>query len=86
MLRSDVYELADDGRVLPRAEAPFVELDPAVYKRIDDFEARFDAGPPSLAGCTRFVVHGDVRFGRGVVARGEVELHGPAEVPDGARL
>ena len=86
VLRSDVYELADDCRVLPRAEAPFVELDPAVYKRIDDFEARFDAGPPSLAGCTRFVVHGDVRFGRGVVARGEVELHGPAEVPDGARL
>jgi UTP--glucose-1-phosphate uridylyltransferase len=57
-----------------RAAPPFVDLDPAYYERIDDFESRFAFGAPSLVGCERFVVRGDVTFGRGVVARGLVEI------------
>ena len=45
-----------------RRRAPFVELDPAHYRRLADFERRFPHGPPSLAGCQRFVVRGDASF------------------------
>jgi UTP--glucose-1-phosphate uridylyltransferase len=86
LVRSDAYELAEDGRMLPVGEQPLVELDPAHYKRLPDLEARFPAGPPSLTRCTRFTVRGDVRFGRDVTAVGAVEVTGPAEIPDGAVL
>jgi UTP--glucose-1-phosphate uridylyltransferase len=88
VVRSDAWELGGDGRMTPAfADAPPVlELDPACYGRIDDLEARFPAGPPSLRGCRRLTVRGDVTFGAGVVVEGEVELDGPAHVPDGALL
>ncbi len=73
-LRSDVYRLRDDGRVEPVAEPPYIALDPASFRRVDDFEARFPHGAPSLRECRRFVVRGDVTFGRAVVARGRVEV------------
>jgi UTP--glucose-1-phosphate uridylyltransferase len=79
-LRSDVYRLLGDGRIEPVAEPPYIALDPSYFKRIDGFEARFPHGPPSLRHCTRFVVRGDVTFGRGVVARDRVEVC--ADVPD----
>jgi UTP--glucose-1-phosphate uridylyltransferase len=90
VLRSDVYRLADDARIerdpaRPGAD-PFVELDRRHFGRLEDFDARFPHGPPSLVACDRFVVRGDVTFGAGVVARGAVEIDGPARVPDGARL
>jgi UTP--glucose-1-phosphate uridylyltransferase len=79
VLRSDAYVLTDDFHVVlaPEREdgAPLVELDSKYFKRLRDFDARFPAGPPSLVGAERFVVEGDVRFGRDVVARGEVEIH-----------
>ena len=75
VLRSDAYVLTEDFHVAlaPEREdgAPFVELDPKHYKRLRDFDARFPDGPPSLVGAERFVVEGDVRFGRDVVARGQ---------------
>jgi UTP--glucose-1-phosphate uridylyltransferase len=78
VLRSDVYTVSDDLRVEPtpeRAERlPFVELDSRFYKLLDDFEARFPDGPPSLRQADRLVVHGDVTFGPGVVIRGAVEV------------
>jgi UTP--glucose-1-phosphate uridylyltransferase len=90
VLRSDVYRLDDDARVVRDGEEPFVELDPAHFKTVAEFERRFPAGPPSLAGCERFVVRGDVTFGAGVVARGSVEVTAPEgealRVPDGAVL
>ncbi len=79
-LRSDVYRLRGDGRVEPVAEPPYIALDPAYFRRVDDFEARFPHGAPSLRECRRFVVRGDVTFGRDVVARGRVEVC--ADVPD----
>jgi UTP--glucose-1-phosphate uridylyltransferase len=90
VLRSDVFGLDDDARVVRGGDEPFVELDPAHFKTVAGFERRFPAGPPSLAGCERFVVRGDVTFGAGVVARGTVEVAAPEgealRVPDGAVL
>jgi UTP--glucose-1-phosphate uridylyltransferase len=85
-LRSDVYALRPDGRVLGVGEPPYISLDPEHYRRLDDFEVRFPSGAPSLARCDRFTVRGDVTFGAGVVARDRVAVRGPAHVPDGAVL
>jgi UTP--glucose-1-phosphate uridylyltransferase len=62
VLRSDVYTLADDGRLEAVAQPPFVDLDPEHFGRLADFERRFPHGPPSLAGCERFVVRGSASF------------------------
>jgi UTP--glucose-1-phosphate uridylyltransferase len=88
-LRSDAYVLTGEARVEladGRREAPFVALDPAHFKLLRDFEARFPDGPPSLVACDRFEVDGDVRFGADVVARGAVKLTGPREIPAGTVL
>ena len=88
-LRSDAYELTDDARVVlagERDSAPYVALDSEYYKLLKDFEERFAAGPPSLVECNRFEVEGDVHFGAGVVARGDVIVRGPREIEDGAEL
>jgi UTP--glucose-1-phosphate uridylyltransferase len=75
LLRSDAYEVADDGTVnLVVPQAPLVDLDPAYYKTMAKFEARLPEGPPSLREATRLTVRGDWTFGSGVVARGDVEL------------
>jgi len=79
-LRSDVYRLCRDGRVEAVAEPPYIALDPACFKCVGDFEARFPYGAPSLRACARLIVRGDVTFGRDVVARGRVEVC--ADVPD----
>ena len=90
VLRSDVFRLDEDGRVVRDGEEPFVELDPEHFGTLADFDRRFPAGVPSLAGAERFVVRGDVTFGAGVVARGPVEVEAPAgealHIPDGAVL
>jgi UTP--glucose-1-phosphate uridylyltransferase len=92
VLRSDVYTLDQDFRVLPLPERaldlPYVELDPRYYKLLDEFESRFPDGPPSLREARRLVVHGDVTFGRDVVVRGSVELNRdePARLEDGSVL
>ena len=93
-LRSDAYRLTADARVELAPErdgrVPFVALDGDHFKLLRDFEARFPKGPPSLAACDRLEVEGDVRFGAGVVARGEVivrqEGDEPLEVRDGTVL
>jgi UTP--glucose-1-phosphate uridylyltransferase len=65
-----------------------VELDPRFYKIIDEFNARFPAGPPSLREAQRLVVHGDVSFGAGVIVRGVVSLEAaePRRIPEGTVL
>ncbi|HEX8119625.1 MAG TPA: UTP--glucose-1-phosphate uridylyltransferase [Solirubrobacteraceae bacterium] len=87
LVRSDAYALTGDGHLeLVPETPPLVELDPDFYKLIDDFDARFPAGPPSLAQATRLEVHDDVTFGRGVVVRGSVTVMGPRRVEDGEVL
>jgi UTP--glucose-1-phosphate uridylyltransferase len=89
-VRSDAYELAGDWtvRLAPSRDGrpPLVELDAGHFKLLRDFEARFAAGPPSLAECERLTVEGDVSFGREVVVRGSVTVEGPARIEDGAVL
>ncbi len=91
VLRSDAYELDAGANVVLAAardgRAPLVELDPAHYRLLADFEARFPSGAPSLVGCERLAVQGDVVFGAGVVVRGTVTVaqagEAPLTVPDG---
>ncbi len=89
VLRSDCYELTEQWRMVlagGREAQPGVELDPEYYKLLDDFEARFPEGPPSLVEAERLVVRGDVTFGAGVTVTGAVELEGPARIEAGAQL
>ena len=78
--RSDAYVFrADDAVLEPAAERrgappPVIDLDPVFYRRLDDFEARFPAGPPSLVGAERLVVRGDVTFGAGTRVAGAAEV------------
>ena len=88
---SDAFTLTDDWRVVPtpgRAGDLVVDLDAAHYGRVDQLEAHFPFGPPSLVACTRLRVTGDVRFGAGVVCRGDVAVRGGtgSAVADGAVL
>ena len=77
-VRSDAYVLTDDWQIAPnpaRALDPLVvRLDARYYHLIDDLEARFPFGPPSLVDCERLTVTGDVRFGREVKCRGVAEI------------
>lgn len=73
-LRSDAYRLLDSGQVVlveaRNGRPPIIDLDPAYYKLISDFEARFPDGPPSLVDCDRLEVRGDVTFAAETPIRG----------------
>jgi UTP--glucose-1-phosphate uridylyltransferase len=88
LVRSDAYELTADGRLLPveGVGAPVIALDPRYYGSLHELERRFPDGPPSLRRCTSLTVRGDVVFGRDVELVGDVELRGPAHIPDDAVL
>jgi UTP--glucose-1-phosphate uridylyltransferase len=89
VLRSDVYEVSERCAVQPVVRPlPYVELDKRYYRLLDQFEARFPDGPPSLRLAERLVVHGDFTFGRGVVVRGAVELTAqePTRIDPGTEL
>jgi UTP--glucose-1-phosphate uridylyltransferase len=88
VVRSDAYELTSDGRMRPTfdGQEPVVTLDEDYYKLLPDFEQRFPAGAPSLRRCCQFEVEGDVTFGAGIVAVGDVRVAGPGHVPDGTVL
>ena len=93
-VRSDAYELTDDFRVVPssaRTLGPLiVTLDPPYYGFVDQMEARFPHGAPSLVACELLDVVGDVAFGRDVIVRGPVRLanRGGTQraIPDGTVL
>jgi UTP--glucose-1-phosphate uridylyltransferase len=76
-VRSDAYELGDDWRITLRPEReapPNIDLDDRYFKLIDDFEARFTYGVPSLRRCDALTVEGDVWFGADVEVRGAVRI------------
>ena len=75
VLRSDVYEIRSDfvlDRIGP--QLPVVQLDPAHYAMITEFDKRFPQGAPSLQKATSLRVDGDWTFGRGVQVVGDVAL------------
>jgi len=77
-VQSDRYQLTPEYRVVKSEKVTtpdiVVDLDPRFYKMIFDLQERFPDGPPSLVDCSLFAVEGDIRFGRDVVCRGEVQL------------
>jgi UTP--glucose-1-phosphate uridylyltransferase len=81
-LRSDAYRLTDEYHLAlagsRQGPPPVIDLDERHYKVLADFERRFPYGPPSLVGCARLKVTGDLVFEAGVVCRGEVELSNPS--------
>lgn len=89
VLWSDVYILTQNYRLVmnpkrisgPPRRPPIVELDDRYYKNFDDLAARFPFGPPSLVLCEHLRIVGDVRFGRDVVVRGEVEIINEEDEP-----
>ena len=92
-VRSDAYVLTGEFHVQLAPERdgpPVIDLDADHFKLIRDFDARFAAGPPSLVGCERLAVEGDVAFGRGVVVRGSVKVAqegaGQLKIEDGTVL
>ena len=93
VVRSDAYDLSEGAEMVPARPTeplPQVSLDPAYFKDIADFDARFPAGPPSLCGCRRLRVEGDVRFAAGVVVEGSVVVRAEPgerlEIPAGTVL
>jgi UTP--glucose-1-phosphate uridylyltransferase len=90
-MRSDAYELTSDGevRLVPsRVDAPLVDLDHN-YRLIQDFDAHFPYGVPSLLRCDRLTVRGDWTFGRDIAVIGDVAVSAddaPGRIPDGTVL
>jgi len=91
VLRSDAYELTDDAQVRlspSRSAAPLVDLDKP-YKLVNDFDARFPAGAPSLIDAERLTVKGDWTFGKDVTVVGTATVladGSPGTIADGTTL
>jgi UTP--glucose-1-phosphate uridylyltransferase len=89
LLRSDVYELNAEGKLVARTDkAPEVDLDGRFYKLVDDFTGRIPHAP-SLRRATSLKVRGDWTFGDDIAVIGDAELTDegePQTVPDGSRL
>ena len=80
VLRSDCYDLDDDGVLHQVPERiPFVDLDKA-YKLVGDFDRLFPAGAPSLREAASLEVEGEWTFEADVRVRGAVRV-GPAGSP-----
>ncbi|AKT52443.1 UTP--glucose-1-phosphate uridylyltransferase [Arsenicicoccus sp. oral taxon 190] len=90
LLRSDVYDLREDGTLQMQVDkAPVVSLDSAHFKKIGDFEQRVPGDVPSLRDATALTVEGDWTFGDRVVVQGAVTLPDEGEarrVEDGTVL
>lgn len=77
-LRSDRFVLLEDGCLVQNSRAQTdiiqIELDPAYYRYIDDFNKRFFHGTPSLLECESLTVFGDVYFESDVTVKGSVTI------------
>jgi len=77
-IRSDCYYLDDQYRLKVNPdrheEKIEIELDPEFYAKIDELNARFPFGSPSLVDCRTFCIKGDVRFEKDVIIRGDVMI------------
>ena len=84
-VRSDWFVLTPDARLIPNPErisdTITIRLDPDHYGKIDDFEAHFGQGAPSLKQCTALTVHGDVYFEKNVTISGAVTIQQTGQQP-----
>ena len=78
-VRSDCYLLNTEfklhqnpDRTLPSIR---IQLDKRYFQKIDDFDARFANGVPSLIDCNSLIVEGDVTFEADVVIKGQVTIN-----------
>ena len=93
-VRSDAFVMTEGYHIIPSPERGLgpllITLDPTYYKLLDDFEARFPHGAPSLIDCSSLDVKGDFTFGKDVVCKGEVRLTNESdeqmEIPDGTTI
>jgi len=89
LVRSDLYELDDESRVVSLIDhdEPFIDLS-SHYTFIQDFDAHFPHGVPAIREAHSLVVDGDVTFGRDVSCVGDVTVRAdsPRTIEDGARL
>lgn len=86
LLRSDAFSLDEHtAKLVTQVETiPGVDLDPAFYQFVADFEARLPH-PISLRQASSLRVRGDVTFGRDIVVVGnaDIEADGPEVLADG---
>lgn len=77
-IRSDAYEITEDHRLVliasRNSQPPTVQLDKKLYKLVEDLDAAFPNGAPSLARCDSLKIEGPVRFEAHVVLEGNVEI------------
>ena len=75
-LWSDAYVVTADHRLVldPSRNGcpPVTVLDPDYFKFISDFALRFPQGVPSMLGCEKLTVRGDVTFLGGVECHGQI--------------
>lgn len=91
-IRSDIYLLTEDFRIIPNPARKLghilIKLDPAYYGLIDNMDAGFPHGAPSLLECEELGIRGNIRFGRNICLRGRVQLVNEAKeqvhIEDGA--
>ncbi|HHT12947.1 MAG TPA: UTP--glucose-1-phosphate uridylyltransferase [Propionibacterium sp.] len=89
LLRSDVYNLTGEGKLIACSDStPEISLDSRYYKTVQKFAQRIPYAP-SLRKATSFKVEGDYTFGARVVVKGDVTLPDedePQVVEDGTKL
>lgn len=77
-VRSDLFQLSPEFlvKIIPERQDSSIEidLDQSYYKLIDDFEARFPNGSPSLKECKQLKLEGDVLFGKNVNLKNNVHI------------
>ena len=94
VVRSDIYILDEGFQVVPDPsrdlDSIIVSFEDPCYRLINDMDARFPSGVPSLIDCERLRIVGDVQFGSNVTLRGDVELMnlsgGQVEIIDGTTI
>ena len=88
LVRSDLYALDQRQALVQQVPSvPAVKLASEPYKLINDFEARFPQGVPSLKEAVSLDVQGDWTFGQDVSVIGDAVLGAEGgTVPDGARV
>jgi UTP--glucose-1-phosphate uridylyltransferase len=73
LLRSDVFDLGDDGCLNAVAPIPEIDLDPAHYRLLQEFD-RLVTVVPSLATARSLRVNGEWHFDEPATIVGEVDL------------